>query len=239
MQTAYALRRATGKRVLLADFDLMAGSLAFYLNLDHALVSRPDSKSDRLDDHDLWSNVIVDADGVDVLAAPELPFTDPVEPGGLHRVLEHARSSYDWTVVDLPSIFQRLSLLTFSEADNAFVVSTSDLASLHLARKAVKLVTQLGFDSKKIQVLVNRMEKRTDINVSDLTKLFDCQVDTSLPNDHLALQRGITHGQPLESDTELGKAVDNLAGKLMGMYRRGRDHRGGSRFALCCPTPKE
>ena len=27
MQTAYALRRASGKRVLLADFDLMAGSL--------------------------------------------------------------------------------------------------------------------------------------------------------------------------------------------------------------------
>ena len=36
MQTAYALRRASGKRVLLADFDLMAGSLGFYLKLDHA-----------------------------------------------------------------------------------------------------------------------------------------------------------------------------------------------------------
>ena len=42
------------------------------------------------------------------------------------------------------AIFQRLSLLTLSEADRAFIVSTSDLASLHLARKAVKLVTQLG-----------------------------------------------------------------------------------------------
>jgi pilus assembly protein CpaE len=150
------------------------------------------------------------------LVAPELPFTDSVEPGGLHRVLEHARSAYEWTIVDLPVIFHRLSLVTLSEADKAFLVSTSELASLHLARKAVRLVTQLGLDSQKIQVLVNRMEKRTDLNGSDLSKLFECHVDTSLPSDPLALQRGITRGQPLEADTELGKAVDNLAGKLRG-----------------------
>jgi pilus assembly protein CpaE len=218
MQTAYAIRRSSGKRVLLADFDLSAGSLGFYLNLEHTyslvdLVQR----SDRLDDVDVWSNATVDADGVDVLAAPELPFTDSVEQGGLHRVLEHARNAYEWTVIDLPCIFERLSLLTLAEADKAFLVSTAELASLHLARKAVRLVTQLGLDSQKIQVLVNRMEKRTDLNASDLSKLFECQVDTSLPNDPLVLQRGVTRGQPLDGDTELGKAVDNLAGKLMGV----------------------
>ncbi|HYP07906.1 MAG TPA: AAA family ATPase [Bryobacteraceae bacterium] len=217
MQTAYALRRASGKRVLLADFDLMAGSLGFYLNLDHAhslvdLIQR----SDRLDDVDLWSSVTVDHEGIDVLAAPELPFTDSVEQGGLHRVVEHARNSYEWTVIDLPSIFQRLSLLTLSEADKAFLVSTAELSSLHLTRKAVRLVTQLGLDSQKIQVLVNRIEKRTDLNASDLSKLFDCQVDTSLPSDSLVLQRGLTRGQPLDADSELGRAIDNLAGKLLG-----------------------
>ena len=43
MQTASALRRASGKRVLLADFDLMAGSLGFYLNLEHPSARRFDS----------------------------------------------------------------------------------------------------------------------------------------------------------------------------------------------------
>ena len=75
---------------------------------------------------------------------PRFRSPTPVEPGGLHQVLAHARNTYEWTVVDLPSIFQRISLLTLSEADRAFIVATSDLASLHLARKAVKLVTQLG-----------------------------------------------------------------------------------------------
>jgi pilus assembly protein CpaE len=230
LQTAYALRRASGKRVLLTDFDLTQGSLTFYLKLNpmHSLIDLI-QRADRID-HNLWSNVMIDTGGVDVLAAPESPFTDPVEAGGLHAVLQHARSSYDWTIVDLPSIFERLSLLTLPEADRAFVVATSDLASLHLARKAIKLITQLGLDSKKIQILINRMEKRTDLNISDLTKLFDCQVDTSLPNDHLALQKGLAHGQPLESDSELGRAVDNLAGKLMGVTNESKRPQG--RFAI-------
>jgi pilus assembly protein CpaE len=230
MQTAFALRRATGKRVLLADFDLIAGSLAFYLNLNHAyslvdLIQKADEIS-----YDLWSMVTGDSDGVDVLAAPELPFTDSVEAGGLNQVLTHSRNTYEWTVIDLPSIFQRISLLALSEADRAFIVSTSELASLHLARKATKLVTQLGLDSKKVQVLVNRMDKRNELNASDLTKLFECQVETGLPNDQLALQRGVTLGQPLEGDSELGRAVEGLAGKLMGVVEEKKKPQG--RFAI-------
>jgi pilus assembly protein CpaE len=230
LQTAYAIRRATGKRVLLADFDLMAGSIGFFLKLDlkYSLVDLI-QRADRID-YDLWSTVTSDADGIDVLAAPDIPFTDSIEQGGLHQVLQHARNTYEWTVVDLPTIFQRLSLLTLSEADRAFIVATSELASLHLARKAVKLVAQLGLDSQKIQVLINRMDKRNEINTSDLSKLFECQVDTSLPNDQLMLQRCVTLGQPLEGDSELGKAVDSLAGKLMGVLPEKKKIQG--RFAI-------
>ena len=230
MQTAYAIRRSSGKRVLLADFDLMAGSLGFLLKLDHAY-SLVDliQQADRID-YDLWSTVTADADGIDVLTAPEVPFTNSVEQGGLHQVLQHARNTYEWTIVDLPSIFHKVSLLTLSEADRAFLVATSDLASLHLARKALKLVSQLGLDSQKVQILINRMDKRTELNTSDLTKLFECPVDTSLPNDPLALQRGVTLGQPLEGVTELGRAVDALAGKLMGVVPETKKVQG--RFAI-------
>ena len=42
-------------------------------------------------------------------------------------------------------------------------------------------------------------------------------METSLPSDSLALQKGITLGKPLDAESELGKAVDILAGKLMGV----------------------
>lgn len=216
IQTAYALRRATGRRVLVVDFDLLSGSTAFYLNAQHdySLIDVL-QHSDRMT-HELWSTVTVDADGIDVLPAPEMPYIDAIEPRKMGEILEHGRQNYDWTVVDLPCIFNRLSLLSVMEADRAFLVSTPELASLHLARRAVKLLTQIGMDSQKFQVLINRMDSKDELSTGNLGKLFDCRVDTSLPDDKLGIQRVVTLGKPIESETELGRVIDSLAAKLMG-----------------------
>ncbi len=37
---------------------------------------------------------------------------EPVDAARLHAVLEYARMNYDWVVIDLPVVFQRLSLMT-------------------------------------------------------------------------------------------------------------------------------
>ena len=216
VQTGYALRRATGRRVLVADFDLLCGSTAFYLNAEHDYSFVDVLQHSGALSHDFWSTVTVDADGIDVLPAPDMPFTGAIDQKKVNEVLEHARNNYDWTVVDLPCIFNRLSLVTAMESDRAFLISTPELASLHLARRAVKLLSQIGMDSQKFQVLINRMVSRDDLGTGNLTKLFDCRVDTSLPDDRLGIQRVVTLGKPIESETDLGRAIDTLAGKLMG-----------------------
>jgi pilus assembly protein CpaE len=216
-QTAFALRRATGKRVLLADFDLLGGSLGFLMKLehDHSVMDLL-RFTDRLDKR-VWSDMVAHSNGVDVLPAPELPWNEPVDPSQLHQVLQFARRLYDFVVVDLPSIYHRISLLSISESDRAYLISTSELASLHLARRAVKLLTHLGFDSQRYQVLINRIDaKRDELNISDLGKLFDCAVDASLPNDYLSLHRAVTQGEAVDPDSDLGKAIEGLAVKLHG-----------------------
>jgi pilus assembly protein CpaE len=233
VQTAYALRRATGQRVLLADFDLLWGSAAFYLNV-HGEYSVIDmlQHSGRVT-HELWSTITVDADGIDVLPAPEMPYVGVIEQSKINEVLDRARSTYDWMVVDLPCIFHRLSLLTMMESDRAFLVSTPELSSLHLARKAVKLLNQIGVDSTKFQVLINRMDSRDDLRTGNLSKLFDCRVDSSLPDDKLSIQRGVTLGRPIEGETELGRAIDALAGKLSGVIPQ---KKSGHRQPLARPV---
>ena len=215
-QTAFALSRTTGKRVLLADFDLMGGTIGFYLKLEqtHSLVDVL-NQVDKLDPSQ-WASMMVNSAGIDVLPAPEMPYQEPVDPNRLHDVLQYARFLYDWVIVDLPSVFHRVSLLTVSQSDKAFLVSTSELASLHLARRAVKLLNHLGFDSTRFQMIINRLDKRDGLNGSDLTKLFDCPIDISLPNDYFSLHRVVTLGEALDGDTELGKAIEGLAMKLSG-----------------------
>jgi pilus assembly protein CpaE len=215
-QTAFALRKSTGKRVLLADFDLLGGMIGFYLKLSHtqSLVEALEH-ADHLDSA-TWSSLVSDCGGVDILPAPETPYGGVVDAGRLHAVLDFARMSYDWLIIDLPVIFQRLSLMTVSEADQAFLVSTSELPSLHLARKAVNLLNQLGFPKERFQILVNRINKRDDIAVSDMEKLFNCSVHSRFPNDYFSVHRAVTLGQPVDGHCELGKAIDTLAGRLTG-----------------------
>jgi pilus assembly protein CpaE len=214
--TAHAIRKATGKRVLIADLDLQGGTVGFYLKLQPAYsIVDVLQHSERLD-ATLWSAATVHSSGIDVLAAPDHPYCEGVDSTRLHEVLEYARLLYDWVVIDAPSVFHRVSLLTVSESDQTFLVSTGDLASLHLARKAVNLLTQLGFGKDRYQMVVNRLSKRDGIAGSDIGKIFNCSVHASIPNDYFALHRVISLGQPLSPDCDLGKAIASLAARVSG-----------------------
>ncbi len=213
-QTAFALRRTTSQRVLLADFDLMGGMIGFYLKLANTkslLDLLP--AAERLHDG-TWASSVAVADGVDILAAPETPYAGPIDAARLHAVMEYARMNYDWVVIDLPVVFQRLSLMTISESDRAFLVSTPELPSLHLARKAVNLLDQLGFPKERFQIMMNRINKRDEIAGSDIERLFNCAIDARIPNDYFSLHRAVTLGQPVDAHCELGKAMEGLAGRL-------------------------
>ena len=218
--TAHAIRKHTGKRVLLVDLDLEGGTIGFYLKLqsNYSMVDALE-QADRLD-AGLWSAIIASASGVDVVAAPEQPYAEPVDPGRLHEVVEYARMIYDWIVIDAPTVFHRLSLLAISESDHAYLISTSDLASLHLARKAVGLLGQLGLSKDRYQMVVNRLNRRDGIGGSDLERIFNSPVYASIPNDYFSLHRVISLGQPLAPDCDLGKAIAALATRIAGAAGR-------------------
>jgi pilus assembly protein CpaE len=214
-QAALALGRRTGQKVLLADLDLMGGSLAFYLKVtpNGTLLDAVEEEGGGAE----WPGLVVPSGGVHVLAAPEAPpRAGYVDPARLHEFLERARQLYDWVVLDLPAVFHRLTLLALSESDQAFLVATPELASLHLARKAVSLLTRLGFGKERFQVVINRVDKRDGLRQSDVGRIFNCPIHSSFPNDYSSLDRAVTLGEPLEEDGVLGKAIADFAGRLAG-----------------------
>lgn len=215
IQTAFALQRACGKRVLLADLDLMGGTIGFYLKLNHGSSAIQALESADQLTRSLWSTLVADSEGIDVLQAPDAPFAGGVDSSRLHAVIEFARLNYEWIVVDVPVVFQRLSLMAISESDRAFLVSTSELPSLHLARKAVNLLDQLGFPKERVQVMMNRVAKRDELGAPEIEKLFNCTVHSRIPNDYFSLHRAVTLGQPVEGHSELGKAITAVASKLV------------------------
>src|SRR5579864_3494363 len=220
-QTAFSLERLTGKRVLLADCDLTGGTIGFYLKLSHNYSLVDALQHAEHMDIALWNSLTVNYGGVDILPAPAAPYADKLDSSRLRVLIEHAHRLYDWVILDLPAVFNRTSLMAISECERAFLVSTSELPSLHLTRKALTLVEQLGFPKDRFQVLVNRVDRRTDIGTGDMEKLFGCPVHAALPNDYFSLHRVVTLGQPLGGDGELGKSIENVATRLCGALNPG------------------
>ena len=217
-QTAFSLQRLTGKRILLADFDLTGGTIGFYLKLSHSYSLVDALQHAEHMDLSLWNSLTVNYGGVDILPAPAAPYAESLDSTRLRVLIDHARRLYDWVILDLPAVFNRTSLMAISECERAFLVSTSELPSLHLTRKAMTLVDHLGFPRERFQVLVNRVDKRDDIGTGDMEKLFGCPVHAKLPNDYFSLHRVVTLGQPLGGDGDLGKSIESVASRLCGAF---------------------
>lgn len=212
-ETASALRKA-GKRVLLADFDLWNGVVAFLFKVNQwsSLIDalRQVEQGEQMD----WPSLVANAEGLDLLPSPEYPQDTNVDPDRLHDVLETARGSYEWIVVDLPGVFDKLSLLTISDADDSFLVSTPELPSLHLTRKAVAYLGGIGFPPDRYRVVVNRVNKQEGITSEDMAKIFGAPVYATFPNDYLALHKGLTVGQPLGTKCALGRTIEEFTANL-------------------------
>jgi pilus assembly protein CpaE len=143
-----------------------------------------------------------------------MPYAEALDPSRLKTLAEQARTVFDWVILDLPTIFSQTSLMAIAECDRAYVISTTELPSLHLTRKAMGLIEQLGFPKGRFHVVVNRSSGNGEMSVADMEKLFEAPVQARLPNDYFALHRVVTLGQPLGNDCELGRALEAAASRL-------------------------
>ena len=209
-QVAHSLRKNNNTRVLLADFDQWSGTVGFYFKVSH-WSSLPDALR-LIGERDAdWASMVVSADGIDVLPAPDAPKGEKVDANRLHDLLEYVRALYDYVLIDLPVVFDPLSLMTLSNADEAFLVTTAEMPALHLTRRAVQfLMAEAGIGQERFRVVVNRMD-RDSIAGEELAKIFGAPVFKTLPNDYLSLHKAMTVGQPLGGKSALGRLIEEIA----------------------------
>ncbi len=219
---AFALARLTRKRILLADLDLAGGTVGFYTRVEqsHSFLDVLGETGEA--DAALWSRRVVHSEGVDVMPAPPLPGVFPDDPVGLRQALDRARRYYDWTVLDLPSIFHRVSQLALAEADSTFLISTPELPSLHLARKAIHELSRGAFAPDRFEVVMSQIGRKEGLSGAELRRILGHAVVASLPEDHGALHAALALGEMLKRDGALGRAIEQFAGRLAGLAPTGK-----------------
>jgi pilus assembly protein CpaE len=219
------------QKVLLADLDLDAGMIAF-ITKTKATYSILDAVNNihRLDLH-YWKALVSNGiPGVEIVSAP-LALASKTQPKDeqIRHVIGFARPYYDWTLVDLGRSLSRMAMAALEEIDEACVVTTLEVPALHQSKQVIQTLLDSGYGKQRIRLILNRAPKRLDITPGELEKMLGIPIFCMIPNDYAELYEAYAEGRMVGKNTDLGKQMARLAGKLASMDE-GKETK--KRFAL-------
>ena len=205
--------------MLLADFDLDAGMVAF-ITKTKAVYSILDAVNNlhRLD-ISYWKALVSNGiPGVEIVSSPNaLASKNQPKDEQIRHVLAFAKPHYDWTVVDLGRSLSRIAMAAMEEIDEACLVTTLEVPALHQSKQIIQTLLDSGYGKNRIRLILNRSPKRLDITVGELEKMLGVPIFAMVQNDYPELYETYAEGRMLNRGCELGKQMTKLAQKLAGI----------------------
>jgi len=212
INAAIALHRELGRKACLVDGNLQFGDHRVFLDLGLDKKSIVDIVSAPSIDIDLIRQVIVKHDsGVDLLLAPPSPETaELVTPEHMPIVLDHLRSLYDYVLIDIDKRLDDVNLGILEAAEMVFVVMTADLSCLKNVRLVLETVGHLGYEKQKVQLVLNRSNAFTGINVKNAEGALKRTIDHQVVNEYRGAISALNSGAPFmftKADSPLGASL--------------------------------
>ena len=215
MNTAAALARDEGKRVLVLDADLRSGVMGIMLGTEpkHSLQSVLGAIS-HLDKRRL-PEFVYSSQGVDYLLSSRSLDAAPPDWRDYFHLIAMVRSSYDVILVDLPELVNPATIEFVSRAKRVFVVCTPEVPSMTLAKHRCTELARLQIPKTRTGVLVNRWSK-LDPSPNEINGLVEHEITKVFPNDYPAVRSAILAGRPVDPRSRLGMTYTEFAGELFG-----------------------
>jgi pilus assembly protein CpaE len=212
INAAIALHRELGRKVCLVDGNLQFGDHRVFLDLGLDRKSIVDIVTAPSVDADLIRNVIVKHDsGIDLLLAPPSPETaELVRPEHLPYIGEQLTTMYDYILIDVDKRLDDINLGVFESAEVVFVVMTADLSCLKNVRLILETMNHLGYPPDKVQLVLNRSNAFTGINVKNAEGALRRSIEHQVVNEYRGAISALNSGNPFmftKVDSPLGASV--------------------------------
>ncbi len=215
---AAALGRSTKQEILLADLDLETGNVAFAMKAgsQYSILDACRNIS-RLDVH-YWKGLISNGQpNLNILTAPsDLRGFDNPQGVEVRQVLSFARTIYAYSVIDMPSSLSRLTLAALEDADKIFLITTTDLPCLHLAKRALQKLNATGHPLDRVALVVNRSSRHDEVLPEDIERNLGVPVFWRFPNDAKSVTEFYVKGGVIAPNSDLGKSITKFVAKISG-----------------------
>ncbi|CAN5198080.1 response regulator [soil metagenome] len=225
INTAIALASRLKRKTALVDANLQFGDMRVFLDMGLDAPSIVNAITEADLDADLLRKLMTTHHaGIELLLAPPNPESADIvaerqrtDPASLSRILSLARKAYDYTMIDMAKTIDDFNLQLFDEADVIFVVMTADLSCLKNVRLVLETMDSLGYERGKIQLVLNRSNAYTGINVDNAESALGRKIDYQVINEYRGAISALNSGEPFMSsrpDGPLGQSVSKFAREI-------------------------
>jgi pilus assembly protein CpaE len=212
---------AENKKVLLIDLNLQFGDAVLFIHDSKPATNLGDVARNiqRLDASFLAGNLVKISPNYGVLAAPEDPGQAiEIKPEHIDVLLNVAVNHYDFVILDVGRILDAVTIKALDRANYVFPVMQLTLPFLRDANRMVSAFRTLGYSRDKIRLLVNRLEKSSELKLVDVERTLGLSAFKTLPNSYQAVAAAVNHGRPIASfarTNAVAKALQELAQTLI------------------------
>jgi len=214
MNLAAAAAKLGNCKTVLVDLDLNSGMQRFMMKLDNEFCITDAAENSFKMDEALWPQLVTSIGDLDVLHSGRLNPGYRIEPSQMRHLIAFLRRYYRLVAVDLSGNMEKYSIEIMEESRRIYLVTTAEIASLHLARERFNYLKTLDLHDR-IELVLNRSHKRAAIDTKSIEDLLGVPVRVALPNDYQGVSRALTAGKPVDSKSELGREFQKLAYTLV------------------------
>jgi pilus assembly protein CpaE len=209
--------------VCLIDLDLQYGSVSTYLDLPRReIVFEMLSETESMDEDIFGQALLSFEDKLQVLTAPtDMIPLDLVSSEDIERVINMARSHFDYVVVDMPKTLVQWSETVLQAAHVYFALMELDMRSAQNALRMKRALQSEDLPFNKLRFALNRAPKFTDLSgksrVKRMAESLGISIDLQLPDGGKQVTQCGDHGLPLASSAAknpLRKEIAKLAQSL-------------------------
>jgi pilus assembly protein CpaE len=214
VNTATALQELHGG-VLLVDFAPL-GHAALHLNLRPAFgVYDALQNLHRLDPSLLKGLLTQCNGGLQLLAAPQQPFSLTPTAADLARLFDLLVAHFRYVVVDCSNRVDSTARLLCELSNAVLMVAQTDVVSLWSAGR-MRPYLEEGASRDRVRLVLNRYKKIPGFSDEDVEKATDCKLLWKLPNNYQATAPSIDKGVPVmfQENSDIARSFRGLAAAL-------------------------
>lgn len=210
-------------RVCLLDLDLQFGSASTYLDLPRReAVFELLQDTDAADSESFMQALLSYQEKLHVLTAPsEIIPLEMVEGKDIAKIIEIAKTNFDYVVIDMPRTVVAWTETVLTEAHVYFAMTELDMRSAQNTLRMIRALKGEELPYEKLRYVLNRAPGFTDLNgkarIKRMAESLDIKIEVLMPDGGKQVVQSNDHGVPLSdvaAKNPLRKEIQKLAASI-------------------------